>query len=184
MLPGPTGGLHSLLPRPLHRRVDGLRQRDCGGEVVAGVFRAILATCDPHLVNTATRAATDLNAATDLELRLPQKGGGKEGVMSDVGSLGGGTGLRDFHAHRRLLWRVARTAVRGTASSVCVRATLQRSRRCAWNSRSPVPPPKEPTCVITPSLSPPFLAKVSRSIRGQSQPWLLYSHDVGRTLLK
>ena len=42
--------------------------------------------------------------------------------------------------------------------------------------------PKEPTCVITPSLSPPFLAKVSRSIRGQSQPWLLYSHDVGRTV--
>ena len=41
-------------------------------------------------MNTATRAATDLNAATDLELRLPQKGGGKEGVMSDVGSLGGG----------------------------------------------------------------------------------------------
>eukprot|EP00964_Phaeocystis_antarctica_P155642 scaffold124895_cov75-Phaeocystis_antarctica.AAC.1 len=37
LLPGPTGGLHSLLPRPLHRRVDGLRQRDCGGEVVAGV---------------------------------------------------------------------------------------------------------------------------------------------------
>ena len=48
------------------------------------VFRLFSTPCDPLRVNTATRAATDLNAATDLELQLPQKGGDKEGVMANV----------------------------------------------------------------------------------------------------
>ena len=65
------------------------------------VFRNVCATCDPLPVKTATRAATDLNAATDLELQLPQKWGDKEGVMMDVALLDDGAGLREFHSSTR-----------------------------------------------------------------------------------
>eukprot|EP00964_Phaeocystis_antarctica_P116303 scaffold80233_cov92-Phaeocystis_antarctica.AAC.1 len=92
-------------------------------------------TCDPLRVKTATRAATDLNAATD------QKWGDKEGVMNAVGPLWAVVWAERVHAHRRLLWRVARTYKRATLGHTTRRGRSTLQARFVLPSRWRMMPP-------------------------------------------
>ena len=74
---------------------------------------------------------------------------------------------------------------RGREHLVYVRATFRGGRRCAWNSLGPVPLPKSPHLSSPLLYHPTFEAVATRGQSqhsGQSQPWLLFSHEVGRTL--